>query len=98
VNRRGMALCAAAAVLFGLSTPAASRLALRMNAFSLAGLLYLGAALAVLPFARTCGLLGQRCVALRLDLRSPSWRAARLDRSCSLSGYVKHRHRRCRCC
>jgi drug/metabolite transporter (DMT)-like permease len=53
VNRRGMALCAAAAVLFGLSTPAASRLALRMNAFSLAGLLYLGAALAVLPFART---------------------------------------------
>lgn len=53
VNRRGMALCAASAVLFGLSTPAASRLALRMNAFSLAGLLYLGAARAVLPFART---------------------------------------------
>ena len=53
MNRRGMALCSAAAVLFGLSTPAASRLAREMNAFSLAGLLYLGAALAVLPFART---------------------------------------------
>jgi drug/metabolite transporter (DMT)-like permease len=53
VNRRGLSLCAAAAVLFGLSTPAASRLALQMNAFSLAGLLYLGAAGAVLPFART---------------------------------------------
>lgn len=45
-------LCAAAAVLFGLSTPAASRLAHEMNAFSLAGLLYLGAALAVVPFVR----------------------------------------------
>ena len=39
-----------AAVLFGVSTPAASRLADRMGAFGLAGLLYLGAALAVLPF------------------------------------------------
>lgn len=52
VNRRGVMLCAAAAVLFGLSTPAASRLAREMNAFSLAGLLYLGAALAVVPFIR----------------------------------------------
>lgn len=39
-----------AAVLFGLSTPAASRLAERMGAFGLAGLLYLGAAIAVSPF------------------------------------------------
>jgi len=37
-------------VLFGVSTPAASRLAERMGAFGLAGLLYLGAALVVLPF------------------------------------------------
>ena len=53
MNRRGVALCAASAFLFGLSTPAASRLAREMNAFSLAGLLYLGAALAVLPFTQT---------------------------------------------
>lgn len=51
MSRRGVVLCAVAAVLFGISTPAASRLAGDMNAFSLAGLLYLGAALAVLPFA-----------------------------------------------
>lgn len=53
MNQRGLMLCGLAAVLFGLSTPAASRLAREMNAFSLAGLLYLGAALAVLPFAKT---------------------------------------------
>ena len=39
-------------MLFGASTPAASRLAGDMNAFTLAGLLYVGAALAVAPFAR----------------------------------------------
>ncbi|MDO8390957.1 MAG: EamA family transporter [Actinomycetota bacterium] len=50
MNRRGIVRCALAAVLFGVSTPAASRLAERMGAFGLAGLLYLGAALAVLPF------------------------------------------------
>jgi drug/metabolite transporter (DMT)-like permease len=49
VNRRGILRCAAAAVLFGASTPAAAKLAGRMNAFTLAGLLYVGAALAVLP-------------------------------------------------
>jgi drug/metabolite transporter (DMT)-like permease len=49
MNRRGILRCAAAAVLFGASTPAASKLAGRMNAFTLAGLLYVGAALAVLP-------------------------------------------------
>lgn len=53
MNQRGLTLCGLAAVLFGLSTPAASRLAREMNAFSLAGLLYLGAALAVLPFTKT---------------------------------------------
>lgn len=36
-------------MLFGASTPAASKLAGQMNAFTLAGLLYVGAALAVLP-------------------------------------------------
>jgi drug/metabolite transporter (DMT)-like permease len=51
LSRRGLSLCAAAAVLFGLSTPAVSRLAGGMNPFVLAGLLYLGAALAVAPFA-----------------------------------------------
>jgi drug/metabolite transporter (DMT)-like permease len=49
VTRRGVVRCSLAAVLFGMSAPAASRLAGDMSAFSLAGLLYLGAALAVLP-------------------------------------------------
>ena len=49
VNRRGFTQCAIAAVLFGVSAPAASRLAGGMSAFTLAGLLYLGAALSVLP-------------------------------------------------
>jgi len=48
-TRRGVVRCAAAAVLFGASAPAASRLAADMSSFSLAGLLYLGAAFAVLP-------------------------------------------------
>ena len=51
VNRRGMIRCALAAVLFGVSTPAVARLGRHLGSFSLAGLLYLGAALAVLPFA-----------------------------------------------
>jgi drug/metabolite transporter (DMT)-like permease len=38
-----------AALLFGISAPAASRLAGDMGAFTLAGLLYLGAGIAVLP-------------------------------------------------
>lgn len=50
-NRRGLLLCAVAAVLFGGSTPAASRLADHLPGFVLAGFLYLGAAVAVLPFA-----------------------------------------------
>jgi drug/metabolite transporter (DMT)-like permease len=41
--------CALAAVLFGASAPAASELAGELDAFTLAGLLYVGAALAVLP-------------------------------------------------
>ncbi len=52
MNRRGVLRCSLAAVLFGISAPAASRLAGDMGAFTLAGLLYLGAALAVLPFIR----------------------------------------------
>lgn len=51
MTQRGIGRCALAAVLFGASAPAASRLAGDMSAFTLAGLLYLGAALAVLPFA-----------------------------------------------
>ena len=51
VSRRGVLRCALAAVLFGVSAPLASRLAGEMGAFTLAGLLYLGAALAVVPVA-----------------------------------------------
>lgn len=49
MTRRGVVRAAAAAVLFGASTPFAAQLAHRLDAFTLAGLLYLGAALAVLP-------------------------------------------------
>ena len=47
--RRGVVRCGLAALLFGASTPFAAQLAQHTNAFTLAGLLYLGAALAVLP-------------------------------------------------
>ena len=46
---RGVARCAAAAVLFGATTPLAARLAQDTAAPVLAGLLYVGAALAVAP-------------------------------------------------
>ena len=49
--KRGVWRCGVAAILFGISAPAASRLTGDMGAFTLAGLLYLGAAFAVLPFA-----------------------------------------------
>jgi drug/metabolite transporter (DMT)-like permease len=48
----GIIRCGIAAILFGISAPAASQLTNDMGAFTLAGLLYLGAALAVAPFAR----------------------------------------------
>lgn len=48
----GIIRCGIAAFLFGISAPAASQLTNDMGAFTLAGLLYLGAALAVAPFAR----------------------------------------------
>lgn len=54
--RRGTARCAAAAVLFGATTPLAARLAEETSAPVLAGLLYIGAALAVAP------LIGRRAV------------------------------------
>jgi drug/metabolite transporter (DMT)-like permease len=41
--------CVAAAILFGASAPAASTIAGDLNPFALAGLLYVGAAIAVLP-------------------------------------------------
>jgi drug/metabolite transporter (DMT)-like permease len=47
----GVIRCGVAAILFGISAPAASRLTVHLDAFSLAGLLYLGAALAVAPVA-----------------------------------------------
>ncbi len=49
MNRTGVMRCSLAAVLFGISAPLASRLTDDMGAFTLAGLLYVGAALAVLP-------------------------------------------------
>ncbi|MGE0879918.1 MAG: EamA family transporter [Acidimicrobiia bacterium] len=48
----GLVRCLAAAVLFGASAPAASKLAGSSNAVLLAGVLYLGASLAVLPLSR----------------------------------------------
>lgn len=48
----GILRCAAAAVLFGATTPIASRIAGETSAPILAGLLYLGAAIAVVPLAR----------------------------------------------
>ena len=47
----GVMRCALAAVLFGISAPAAAQLTDDMGAFTLAGLLYLGAAVAVAPLA-----------------------------------------------
>jgi drug/metabolite transporter (DMT)-like permease len=50
--RIGVIRCGLAAILFGVSAPAAARLTDDMGAFTLAGLMYLGAALSVVPFAR----------------------------------------------
>lgn len=50
MTRRGARDCAIAAVLFGVSTPAASVIAASMTPLVLAGLLYLGAAIAVSPW------------------------------------------------
>ena len=50
LRRPGIGSCALAAVLFGASTPAASVIARDTAALVLAGLLYLGAAAAVLPW------------------------------------------------
>lgn len=49
MSRRGVIRCLLAAVLFGASAPAASLLAGEMPTLMLAGLLYVGAALAVVP-------------------------------------------------
>lgn len=46
----GVVRCALAAVLFGATAPLAAELADDVSAFTLAGLLYLGAAVAVAPF------------------------------------------------
>lgn len=49
MSRTAVLRCAIAAVLFGASAPAASELASDLSPFTLAGLLYLGAALVMLP-------------------------------------------------
>lgn len=50
-QRNGWAWCAVAAVLFGAATPATKLVVDNFSAVALAGLLYLGAAAAVAPFA-----------------------------------------------
>jgi drug/metabolite transporter (DMT)-like permease len=50
---RGVALAALAALLFGASTPASKALLASLPPFQLAGLLYLGAALAMAPIVAT---------------------------------------------
>ena len=50
-QRNGWAWCAVAAALFGAATPATKLLVDNVGAVTLAGLLYLGAAAAVAPFA-----------------------------------------------
>jgi drug/metabolite transporter (DMT)-like permease len=57
-EHRGAIECWLAAVLFGVTVPLASRLADDVNAPTLAGLLYIGAALAVVPFAFRGGSVG----------------------------------------
>lgn len=52
---RGLLLCGAAAVCFGAATPVSRRLLSSIDSVALAGLLYLGAALAAAPIA-----IGQR--------------------------------------
>ncbi len=54
-QRHGWWWCAAAAVLFGASTPATKFLVDDIGAMSLAGLLYLGAAIGVAPFVERRG-------------------------------------------
>lgn len=60
--RRGVVRCGVAAVLFGASAPAASRIAGELPAPTLAGLLYVGAAIAVIPI---------------VGRQRPSWTSAR---------------------
>ncbi len=65
MTRSGVRNCALAALLFGASTPAASVIAQDMKPLVLAGLLYLGAALAVSPW---------------WFVARPQWSALRRDR------------------
>ena len=49
---RGLVRCGAAALLFGAATPLVARIAPHADAPALAGLLYVGAAIGVMPFVR----------------------------------------------
>jgi drug/metabolite transporter (DMT)-like permease len=71
-HSRGFLLALGAALLFGASTPASKRLLATLGPFQLAGLLYLGAALAMAPLA---ALERRRGVVPRLD-RTNAWRLA----------------------
>jgi drug/metabolite transporter (DMT)-like permease len=68
---RGLSLAALAALLFGASTPASKTLLASLTPFQLAGLLYLGAALAMAPIVATearRGITGAQGRASRLRL------------------------------
>ncbi len=69
MSRRGVVRCALAAILFGVSETLPSRLEADMGAFTLAGLLYLGAALAMAPVAG-------RAIPARAAVRRSSGRLA----------------------
>ena len=88
VTRSGVRNCALAALLFGASTPAASVIAADMKPLVLAGLLYLGAALAVCRGGSRVGRLPWRCGRTRVCCPWRSWRAARSVRRCSTAGLV----------
>lgn len=77
-QRYGWWWCAGAAVLFGAAMPATKPLVDDAGAVTLAGLLYLGAALAVAPFARA-----------RPQATSPSWpQRSRLALAVAVGGGV----------
>ena len=99
MSSRAVLRCAIAAVLFGVSAPLAAQLADDLGAFSLAGLLYVGAAVAVVPVlgrARPSRVTARRA--------APRLAIAVVVRRCSRPGaargraWIRARRRRRRCC
>ena len=93
-QRHGWWWCAAAAVLFGASTPATKFLVDDAGAMSLAGLLYLGAAIGVAPFVERHGRrTADRSQRIRLMTWEAGWRP-----SCWCWPSIAHRPPRSHCC